>query len=74
MTNITMIVNLTPRESMIADCVSRGMTTMQIAATLGISFHTVEAHIYNIRIKTQTTGRNRVALADTVRRCCVPQN
>lgn len=71
MTNIT---TLTPREIMIADCIAKGLTSMQIAAALGISYNTVHAHIQNIRIKTQTTGQNRVTLVDTVRRCCVPQN
>ena len=51
---------ITPREREIADNVSRGLTTTQIACELGISEKTVEHHLDHLYRKTGT--HNRTAL------------
>jgi DNA-binding CsgD family transcriptional regulator len=42
---------ITPKEKEILTLLSRGLSTRQIAASLSISYHTVESHRKNLRMK-----------------------
>ncbi len=48
---------LTERESEVLGLLSRGLANKQIAATLGISEHTVKFHVSSIYTKLNVTNR-----------------
>jgi len=48
---------LSPREMAVAERLIDGWTAHEIAADLGISFHTVRTHIRNIYIKAGVANR-----------------
>lgn len=54
---------LTAQEKRVLELVSRGLSSVEIAQSLGVSAHTVESHRKNLLIKMQ--ARNS---ADLVRR------
>jgi len=54
---------LTPREKQVAGLIVEGQRDKTIAATLGLSFHTVRGHLKAIFRKLQVTKRNQVAPA-----------
>ncbi len=58
--------SLTQRETQIALLVRQGLSDMQIAAKLGLIYHTVCSYIQTIRIKTATIGKNRVCLSNAI--------
>ena len=58
--------SFTPREMEVALLVRQGYSDMQIAAKLGLSYHTVCSYIQTIRIKTATIGKNRVCLSNAI--------
>ena len=58
--------SLTQRETQIALLIRQGMSDMQIAAQLGLSYNTVRNYVQVIRIKTATSGKNRVCLSNAI--------
>ena len=63
---------LTARETMVVDYVSRGLTNRQIAEDLGVSLATVKRHLNNIMIKWDCGNRTQVAVQATLRRAGQP--
>ncbi|WP_159981366.1 MULTISPECIES: response regulator transcription factor [unclassified Novosphingobium] len=51
-------LRLTSRETEVVTLVARGLSAKEVAITLAIAPCTVERHVENVRLKTQT--RNRV--------------
>jgi DNA-binding CsgD family transcriptional regulator len=51
---------LTPREASVARLIASGLTTPQIAATLGISAHTIRRHSEHVFKKMRVTTRTAV--------------
>ncbi|AXB80613.1 response regulator transcription factor [Novosphingobium sp. P6W] len=57
---------LTARESEVVGLVARGLSAKEVALALAIAPCTVERHVENVRLKTQT--RNRVHMIAYVMR------
>ncbi|MEU2715656.1 LuxR C-terminal-related transcriptional regulator [Streptomyces sp. NPDC007205] len=55
-------LQLTARESAVAELVAEGMTNRQIADQLGLSIHTVATHLDKIRDKLGLRSRTQIAL------------
>jgi len=53
---------LTQREKETLQCVVKGQSNSEIAATLGLSLHTVTGYLRNIFLKTHTTDRTSAAI------------
>lgn len=68
-----MRTNLTPRESEIANLLASGLSDMQIASRLNISYHTVRTHVQTLHIKVgnDQPGNKRVQLAAALGACCL---
>ena len=64
------MANLTNKEAMIARLVIDGVDTKAIAVEAEISYRTVTMYLERLRMKTGTVGKNRVALANTLRKVC----
>ena len=62
-------VRFTPKERRVVRGMCRGETTREIAGALGISVHTVKAHVHAIRTKTGVASRGQLItlLADCAR-------
>lgn len=61
--HVTGPAGLSPRETQIAELVSRGKTNKEIAAELFLSDRTVETHVSNIFVKLGVSSRAAVAAA-----------
>ncbi|SDT66714.1 AAA family ATPase [Actinoplanes derwentensis] len=61
----TRLPELTPAEQRVADEVAKGKTNIEIAETLFISRHTVDAHLRNIFAKLGVRRRSEVAVRVT---------
>lgn len=60
-------MDLTPRESAIADLVAKGMTNKEIAEQLVVSVRTVDFHLRNVFRKLSVRSRTELAVAWVVR-------
>jgi len=58
MSDHSLVMRLTARESEVVCLVARGMSAKEVALILAIAPCTVERHVENVRLKTRT--RNRV--------------
>lgn len=56
----TLLVPLTPRECVVADLVSRGLTNRQIATRLVVGESTVKTHVHSILHKLSVTHRSEI--------------
>ena len=63
---ITVVVEFTQREREIASMLATGLTNMEIAKELGISYNTVNTHIGNIRCKLGMRGQNIISVLNAV--------
>jgi len=54
---------LTPREREVAGLVAQGRTDREVAAELGLSVRTVNAHLRSVYVKLRVTGREELAAA-----------
>jgi DNA-binding NarL/FixJ family response regulator len=52
---------LTPRENQVAGALAAGLTYKEVAAKLGISFHTVNTHAKSILIKSGLRNSRELA-------------
>ena len=62
--------SLTNKETVIARLVIDGVDTKVMAVEANISYRTVTMYLERLRMKTGTVGKNRVALANTLRQVC----
>ena len=49
---------LSPREAQVLGCIASGLSYKEIASSLGISTHTVNAHLKNVYAKLHAAGRS----------------
>jgi DNA-binding CsgD family transcriptional regulator len=53
---------VTLREKEVLELLARGLSTKEIASSLGISFHTVESHRKNLRTKFAAKNSSEVLM------------
>lgn len=56
------MAQMTAREKEILEMLEKGMSTKEIANTLLISFHTVESHRKNLRIKFEAKNSSELIM------------
>lgn len=64
------MAELSDRETLIAQHIIVGAQTREIAKELGVAVSTLSNYIGQIRMKTNSVGKNRVELANELRILC----